>query len=52
MAPGKLVPDLEVEFLDIRRDKREQSILQAALESINPQNGNARSLPTLLLYDG
>lgn len=52
MAPSKLRQEREVEFLDIRREKREQSLLQATLEGLDPNLGDARSLPTLLLYDG
>jgi hypothetical protein len=52
MAPGKLRQGCEVEFLDIRREKREQSLLQATLDGLDSKHGEERSLPTLLLYDG
>lgn len=52
MAPSRLRQEREVEFLDIRREKREQSLLQATLDGLDPSLGDARSLPTLLLYDG
>ena len=52
MAPIKHSQDRKVEFLDIRRDKKEQSLLQAISDGLNPQQNNAKSLPTLLLYDG
>ena len=52
MAPSKLRQEGEVEFIDIRREKREQSLLQATLEGLDTRSGDARSLPTLLLYDG
>jgi hypothetical protein len=52
MAPSKLSQEFEVEFLDIRREKREQSLLQATLDGLETELGDTRSLPTLLLYDG
>src|SRR5258708_2014880 len=52
MAPGKLRQACDVEFLDIRHEKREQSLLQATLDGLDPEHGGERSLPTLLLYDG
>jgi hypothetical protein len=52
MAPSKLREEGEVGFIDIRREKREQSLLQATLEGLDTRSGDARSLPTLLLYDG
>lgn len=52
MAPSKLIQECEVEFIDIRREKREQSLLQATLDGLDTKLGDTRSLPTLLLYDG
>jgi hypothetical protein len=49
MAPSKT---RNVGILDIRRDKLEESLLQTIIQGLSPENGSARSMPTLLLYDG
>ena len=41
-----------VRFHDIRGDKSLQSLLDMLKESLNPSDGQPRTFPTLLLYDG
>ena len=42
----------QVDIIDIRREEYDDSLLKLTLESLNPSDGQARSMPTLLLYDG
>lgn len=42
----------DVPILDIREDKSDQSLLETLRQSLNPHNGEQRTFPTLLLYDG
>jgi hypothetical protein len=41
-----------VPILDIRRDASGQSLLDMLKNSLNPSEGDSRTFPTLLLYDG
>jgi hypothetical protein len=41
-----------VPILDIRRDKSDQSLVETLKQSLNPSQGQPRTFPTLLLYDG
>lgn len=41
-----------VPIFDIRGDKSGQSLLETLRRSLNPSNGEPRTFPTLLLYDG
>jgi uncharacterized SAM-dependent methyltransferase len=43
------VPDSNI--IDIRRDTEEYSILEDLKNGLHPENGKAKTLPTLLLYD-
>jgi hypothetical protein len=41
-----------VPILDIRRDKADFSLKEVILDGLNPTEGNRKTLPSLLLYDG
>lgn len=41
-----------VPIVDIRGDKSDQSLLDMLHQSLNPSQGQPRTFPTLLLYDG
>ncbi len=41
-----------VPFLDIRSDTTHQSLVDTLRQSLNPSQGQPRTFPTLLLYDG
>ena len=41
-----------VPILDIRRDKAELSLRDVVLDGLKPTDGGAKTLPSLLLYDG
>lgn len=41
-----------VPILDIRGDTSDQSLLETLRRSLNPPQGQPRTFPTLLLYDG
>src|ERR1700761_5992716 len=51
--PGTLkpLPKSGVTIIDIRKERDEHSILQDIKTGLRPQIGNAKTLPTLLLYD-
>jgi len=46
-TPGKT----KVEIVDIREDREEHSILEDIKSGLRPEDGNLKTLPTLLLYD-
>lgn len=48
--PGRMAQSVPI--LDIRRDKAEKSLQETVLDGLNPRNGDSKSLPSLLLYDG
>ena len=52
--PGTLkpVPKSDATIIDIRMERDEHSILQDIKTGLRPQIGKAKTLPTLLLYDG
>ena len=41
-----------VDILDIRRDRADLSLRDVVLNGLKPINGEAKTLPSLLLYDG
>jgi hypothetical protein len=48
--PSHITASLSI--LDIRRDKTDISLKEVVLDGLNPANGEAKTLPPLLLYDG
>lgn len=44
--------DPGVHILDIRRDKADLSLRDIVLNGLKPVDGEAKTLPSLLLYDG
>jgi L-histidine Nalpha-methyltransferase / hercynylcysteine S-oxide synthase len=49
--PETLKPKSHVTIIDIRKERDEYSILQDIKNGLRPQIGQAKTLPTLLLYD-
>ena len=41
-----------VEFIDVRRETLDDTILETVRKGLHPVDGKAKSLPSLLLYDG
>lgn len=42
----------DVDIIDIRRETLDDSILETMMKCLNPDNGQQKTIPTLLLYDG
>ncbi|KKY27484.1 hypothetical protein UCRPC4_g01079 [Phaeomoniella chlamydospora] len=49
-VPAKALPR-DVDIIDIRREQLDGSLLKMTIDSLNPKNGESKSMPTLLLYD-
>lgn len=43
--------DVRAKIVDIRRDKKEHSLVNDIYSGLRPENGGEKRLPTLLLYD-
>jgi hypothetical protein len=52
MATEERNTNAPANIIDIRREELDESLLKLMLKSLEPGDGGAKTLPTLLLYNG